>query len=339
MTKVQNKRRVLWADVVRITAIYFVVQIHTFPLLSHVQPYLYWPLSFLTKFSVVCVPLFVMLSGALLLRKEETYPLFFKKRIVKIGIPWIVWTVIYMAYEYYFHHDQVIQESSLHFFIRMFLSNLWFLPLIFSLYLLTPLFRIFTKYAKKVDYVYLLSIWFLFISLMPFLYPSALFPNWEPNLVLAPIQYSGYFLLGYFLIKYKILVQRRLLLLLALSILPILFNFIPSTQNYVQHFASGFLSPGTVIASIFFFTFLVSLSNKMDKKINKKTKNIIVTVSNAIFGVYLIQAILIFIIGDTLINYLHPLNLEFLTTLLIFSLSTLIVILIQKIPLVKHIVP
>ena len=44
-----------------------------------------------------CVPLFVMISGALLLNpsREESISLFLKKRLTKILVPLILWSLIY----------------------------------------------------------------------------------------------------------------------------------------------------------------------------------------------------------------------------------------------------
>ena len=52
------------------------------------------------------VPLFVMVTGALLLQpaKNESLSAFFKKRWARIGLPWIFWGGIYFAWDFLVVH-------------------------------------------------------------------------------------------------------------------------------------------------------------------------------------------------------------------------------------------
>ena len=142
--------RLLWADVVRILAIYLVVATHS---------------SGANNFTKIGVPLFVLLSGSLLLPKQETYKTFFKKRVLKVLVPWIIWTFLYMAFNFYFHDYRPASVSDWKYFFELtFLTQLWFLPLIFGLYLITPAIKIFNNSAKKIDRIYILIFWFLSVS-------------------------------------------------------------------------------------------------------------------------------------------------------------------------------
>jgi len=52
------------------------------------------------RWSVAC---FIMISGALLLDKEESPAVFYKKRLLRICIPLVTWTLVYgLARLYYF---------------------------------------------------------------------------------------------------------------------------------------------------------------------------------------------------------------------------------------------
>lgn len=326
--------RELWPDLIRVFAIYCVVILHTI--------YLYpnWISNYIFKISETCIPLFVMLSGALLLSKTESYKVFFQKRCAKVLFPWIVWTLVYMTYYYLtktphvindFFSDNSISKNSqwIRFFIVELFSGLWFLPLIFSLYLLTPMLRIFVNNAKRIDVLYILVIWFIVIILMPVVWPGSLFPKWEANLVFAPIQYSGYFILGYYLIKNK---KSKIFNLPLWAIIPILIIFVllPIT---------GFLDPATFIGAVMLFIYFVSLSSRKGDRLNVKLKNIIASVAKASLGIYVIHAFLIFIFERYLISILNLSGNGFLFTFIIFSLSAVIVIILQKIPIIRIIVP
>ena len=80
-------KRFVWADLLRIFAIYLIIIIHLqLPLYSDTR---YPEGLIITPLIYVCVPLFFMLSGALLLGKSESYKYFFKKRLTKVIFPWI----------------------------------------------------------------------------------------------------------------------------------------------------------------------------------------------------------------------------------------------------------
>lgn len=336
--------RFLWADVIRIVAIYFVVQIHallTPPTASVVQ--------IVTKLDTTGVPLFVMLSGALLLGKQESYTTFFKKRCMKVLVPWIIWTLIYMIYYFHFHHNQMLKEffygrsqvsAWFHFLFHFFMSiaAFWFLPMIFGIYLLTPALRIIIDKGKKINMIYLLVLWFLSFSLLPFFLNNPLLPFWDPAVWFSPFQFIGYFVLGYVLITEKILDKARLLLLVLLSILPFVSLLLPSKFLF-HNFAAAYLYPGVIISSIFFFYFLFKLSNNVDAFVNSFIRRCITVISAASFGVFFVHELFIDVSKSFMVKVLHPYHMEFLFTIIIFAVSTIFVILIKKIPIVSYIVP
>lgn len=343
MLKEENKKRILWADLIRIIAIYMVVQIHTSSVFNN-SFFIHGPGIILSKLTVVSVPLFVMLSGALLLGKQENYKTFYRKRGIKVFIPWIIWTCIYMYFNLEFRfHDQIISEffsdnqtSWVHYFIRTFLSSLWFLPLIFGLYVLTPLLRVFIKYAKNIDMFYFILLWFLIFSVLPFLFKTPLFPDYEPSIFFASLQYVGYFVVGYILFQKKIFKEVRLHILFVAGILPILISLLPINHRYIQEFSHRFLDPGTVISSFFLFSFFIVLSDKIDSYIKPGLRKLIAKISGASLGIYVIHEIVAFVYMKAIYNLLP---LDYMTTFFIFISSTTIVLILQKIPIIRHIVP
>ena len=54
-----------------------------------------------------CVPVFVMLSGALLLHRESSLAQFFSRRFLRIILPFLFWSVVYAL-----HYIFIIRKSS-----------------------------------------------------------------------------------------------------------------------------------------------------------------------------------------------------------------------------------
>ncbi|MFT7529514.1 MAG: surface polysaccharide O-acyltransferase-like enzyme [Gammaproteobacteria bacterium] len=60
----------------------------------------WWMVNISQSFAAVCVPLFVMLSGAIVLQTQKPIEpaRYIQTRLIKIGVPLIIWSLIYAAY-------------------------------------------------------------------------------------------------------------------------------------------------------------------------------------------------------------------------------------------------
>lgn len=333
----KKESRFLWADITRIVAIFFVLQAHIGVTTTS------WESSLWATITRTCVPLFVLLSGALLLGKQESYSTFFHKRFIHVIIPWIFWTGIMIAYQYHFNTKEVIVEffqtqlpfglAWLRFYFSTMLSYFWFLPMIVSIYLITPFLRIITKYASNRDLTYLVSLWFIVVSFLPFIFVSPLFPVYEPSLLLLPFQYSGYFILGYLLVTKKIF-SRMHGVFIALFILSFIPTFFP-TNFFAQRFSNNFLTPGTVFSSVALFYFILISVKRLTPHVSVRIKKACMLLSNASLGIYLIHGIVYHFFKQLTIHL--PISDVFLGSI-IFILTAIIVLILQKIPVLKFVV-
>lgn len=167
-----SNTRYVWADVIRVSAIFLVVLVHNLFFLPQNTvgtlwmwiPYLYAQLG---------VPLFVMISGALLLGRDESLSLFFRKRTGRILLPWVFWIGVYVIIDGVLHQKHPGSLSLwLQYLYEMFFSRFWFLPMIFGLYLLTPILKILISGAKKYQLIYALILWYVVFAVLPALYKA-----------------------------------------------------------------------------------------------------------------------------------------------------------------------
>jgi len=114
-------------------------------------------------FGMVGVPLFVMLTGALLLnpvKADEPLRVFYKKRWDRLGIPFIFWALIYFVWTFdvrgkpftLFNIGQGLVSGSY--------SHLWYLYLLIGLYSVTPILRVLVKHLNRKLFTYLMILWF-----------------------------------------------------------------------------------------------------------------------------------------------------------------------------------
>ncbi len=112
----------------------------------------WWICNSIDSLSRWAVPMFIMLSGALLLdpAKQESWRIFYKKRAKRILAPFIFWVSFYFFWNDYLYGEPVDKEFILKALLNgLTYNHLYFLFIILGLYLVTPFLRIFVKYQKN----------------------------------------------------------------------------------------------------------------------------------------------------------------------------------------------
>lgn len=218
------------------------------------------------------VPLFVMLTGALLLapsKQNEDLGTFFKKRFSRIGLPFIFWGALYFIWDFYVENQQATQS----FFIDGFLNGpyftFWYLYMLVGLYLVTPLLRVLVANASAKLLKYGFAIWFIgaaLVPFIPFLTSTVLGTtyNLDANVFVIPL-YVGYFVLGAYLVNVKVTNRKLLAGLTALGIA------LTAVGTYIiamtvgggsTYFFQEYISPTMILSAVPFFLLLNSHKSK-----------------------------------------------------------------------------
>ena len=102
ITMATNTSNTIWLDNLRMKATFMVVLLHVAaPGLYQFNkiPDSWWFICNVFDALVrACVPIFVMISGALILNKDYDLKDFLQKRLLRVVIPFIAWTFIYMLF-------------------------------------------------------------------------------------------------------------------------------------------------------------------------------------------------------------------------------------------------
>jgi surface polysaccharide O-acyltransferase-like enzyme len=284
----ENQKYFFWADSIRVVAICLVVLIHSF----HITPVSSWSTALtLALFSAakVAVPLFVMLSGALLLPKQDSWFEFFQKRWKRVGIPWLFWTITFTLILFLLGHFSVTSFPREMF--KNFSALFSFLPMIACLYAVLPLYRIFISKAQGFEIWYLIAIWFVAVCLLPYLRNSLAFPLFVDNgLVRQTIEYSGYLVLGYQLTRPHFR-QPPIRAFGAIGVITFLILFFFLTRNSTLNLVYlNYTSPFIVILSVDVFLSLIAVSEKFFSQLLTSKMQLL---SQASFGVFLIHSFLL----------------------------------------------
>lgn len=193
----------LWPDLVRVYAVAGVVLLHTVAVpntqFGQVPMEVWWRTNIYTALVCTAIPLFVMLSGALLLTQEHWDPLSFaRRRLMKVLLPLPVWTLVYAGCRTYFWGQNVSIGDILRSFVTgisepMF-PHLWFMYLILSLYLIVPVLRVFFLHSSLKSQLYFAGLWIVASAVKPLVERAF---GIELGYYLSPFfGFIGYFLLG-----------------------------------------------------------------------------------------------------------------------------------------------
>lgn len=103
-----TRKHVVWLDVVRLVAMFTVVCCHSADPFNfypgeppaNIDEIKFWGAAY-GAFLRPCVPLFVMITGALLLPVRGEISAFYKKRISRVFWPFLIWSVIYNLFPWF----------------------------------------------------------------------------------------------------------------------------------------------------------------------------------------------------------------------------------------------
>ena len=121
------------------------------------------------------VPVFVMLSGATLINYRERYSTqeFFKKRVLKTFVPFIIWSIIAIIYRIikdgmtiFGGTFSVKKALGIIFFARA-NDHYWFFIVLFALYLSIPVVSAIEKSKRKKVFTYAVLVAILTYSILP----------------------------------------------------------------------------------------------------------------------------------------------------------------------------
>ncbi len=223
-----NRRRYDY-DFLRVCSMLGVIYLHTAAgALRSLNYVALWNFSNLFAcLSTPAVPLFFMMSGALLLREDKTAELshLFRKRIPKVLVPLLVFSAITLLYS-------VVRGNSagaLEGFSRLLNTPVsvpyWFLYALIPMYLLSPLLKKMTDGMTGAHWHYMVALWvFLTLGLytvrsfVPAQYELVFTEHWTLNLNMVG-GYLGYFLLGAYLERWEKLPSKRLLAAVVIAML------------------------------------------------------------------------------------------------------------------------
>lgn len=227
------------------------------------------------SFSRVSVPLFVMISGGFLLGRTESLKIFYAKRVSRILMPFVFWSLFYLLM-------RLSEGESLIRLIGAIILgypyyHMWFLYMILGLYFITPFIN---EHILKVSQntIWYAAVLCLFLGFSIEVFDikrgnSSLFIFWFVN-------YLGYFILGFLMKDLKRVSPVFLICVYVVCSIIIALLTQSSLERNNNIYFYNYLSPFVIVGSISVYKYFSQI--QIDK-------NFLSRIAPLTFGIYLIH--------------------------------------------------
>jgi surface polysaccharide O-acyltransferase-like enzyme len=339
---------VAWIDGARVVAILAVISIHVVaPLLStRAVPLNWWVGNVVDSAARWSVPLFVMISGALLLHSDlvDDPAAFYRRRLARILPPLIAWTAIYL----FVGHQLSNNPSTLKGAVLLVLAgrpyfHLYFLYLITGLYLVAPFLRPLVRLPDR-RILGTAAVVFLGLAMA-----DDLILVWGSgggvNAATQFVPFIGYFLAGAWLVEIPP-ARRRVIVSALVAAASIALTMI-GTKLLTETVASGhslylygYLSITTVPATIALFGLFLWGSASWSRLAERLPRGSLATVAAMTLGIYVIHPLVMNRLGVLGLGgraFFTPLAVP-TTVLVTFIVSLAIVLVLRQVPGARRLV-
>jgi surface polysaccharide O-acyltransferase-like enzyme len=338
-----NKKELSF-EIMRSIACFFIVAIHVFgpyfSLFGKLSNHSWLFADAVMSLSRFSVPLFVMISGALLLGKDISISKALRTA-GKLLLILIIWSAAYLLIcnSYLYNQTYSLQQI-----ISMFLNNeirdhFWYLYMLIGIYITLPFIRVLTRNSdlKLQTFYIIIFLSYSFIRMVPRLLSTLL--NWKVNfyLVVPFMDWQiGSLFLGYFINNLKI-TKKKFLLSIIVFFTSIVFTinlaYIASLrsnrpiQSYFDN--SGF---NTIFATISIFIIIKYISKNISK--NNLLERLFRFIGSISFEIYLVHPMVksFYLKVEQIypIRFIPKLSLRYVFQLVfVFSLSVILACLIK----------
>lgn len=366
----QQNQHVVWLDVVRLIAMFTVVCCHC------TDPFNFYPgvapnIDQIKLWGAIygsllrpCVPLFVMITGALLLPVRGEASVFYKKRIPRVFFPFLIWSVIYNLFPWMtgllgldpkiildffpYSGEEVARQSfavSLDYILHIPFNfsilavHMWYIYLLIGLYLYMPIFSAWVEKASERAKLYFLLAWGVTLLLpyynqfvAPYLWGTC---SWNAfGMLYAFAGFNGYLLLGHYLRNLDWSLGKMVAIGLPMFVVGYLitffgFRYITALPEYSDEMLELFFTYCSI--NVLLMTFPVFMLAKKVKVRSERTKRALANLTVCGFGIYMIHY---FFTGPSVVvmRYLDvPLGLQIpIASVIAFGISWLLVWLMYR---------
>ena len=324
----QKNQHIVWLDVVRFIAMFTVVCCHC------TDPFNFYPgtapnIGEIKLWGAIygsvlrpCVPLFVMITGALLLPVRGDTSTFYKKRIPRVFYPFLIWSVLYNLFPWitgllglnpqiildFFPYagEEVMQQSfsvslkyilMIPFNFSILAVQMWYIYLLIGLYLYLPVFSAWVEKASERAKLMFLLAWGVTL-LLPYYYQFVSNYLWGTcswnsfGMLYAFAGFNGYLLLGHYLKNLEWSLKKTLaigipMFAVGYAVTFLGFRHITALPEYTDEMLELFFTYCSL--NVVMMTIPVFMLAKKVKVNSERMKKALANLTVCGFGIYMIH--------------------------------------------------
>lgn len=324
----QKNQHIVWLDVVRFIAMFTVVCCHC------TDPFNFYPgtapnIGEIKLWGAIygsvlrpCVPLFVMITGALLLPVRGDASTFYKKRIPRVFYPFLIWSVLYNLFPWitgllglnpqiildFFPYagEEVMRQSfsvSLEYILMIPFNfsilavHMWYIYLLIGLYLYLPVFSAWVEKASERAKLMFLLAWGVTL-LLPYYYQFVSNYLWGTcswnsfGMLYAFAGFNGYLLLGHCLKNLEWSLKKTLtigipMFAVGYAVTFLGFRHITALPEYTDEMLELFFTYCSL--NVVMMTIPVFMLAKKVKVNSERMKKALANLTVCGFGIYMIH--------------------------------------------------
>lgn len=324
----QKNQHIVWLDVVRFIAMFTVVCCHC------TDPFNFYPgtapnIGEIKLWGAIygsvlrpCVPLFVMITGALLLPVRGDASTFYKKRIPRVFYPFLIWSVLYNLFPritgllglnpqiildfFPYAGEDVMQQSfsvSLEYILMIPFNfsilavHMWYIYLLIGLYLYLPVFSAWVEKASDRAKLMFLLAWGVTL-LLPYYYQFVSNYLWGTcswnsfGMLYAFAGFNGYLLLGHYLKNLEWSLKKTLaigipMFAVGYAVTFLGFRHITALPEYTDEMLELFFTYCSL--NVVMMTIPVFMLAKKVKVNSERMKKALANLTVCGFGIYMIH--------------------------------------------------
>lgn len=348
-----TKKRYNYLDILRILSSFLIVSVHVSALNWEdvsVTTSQWQTMNFFDCLSILGVPLFFMISGALFL--DTQYQLSFKNlflsKVLRLFLIYHFWLLVYNTIPFFqgnltFDFVTIKDELFLKTLLGKGIYHLWFLPQLILLYLISPILR--EAFQKKTVTQYFLLLFALAGALLPttfaydYPYRTIVQSYYNRTDLVLMTGYVGYFVLGHYLHTHMtdILSRKKITgLIMIAAICMAVVILACSNDALIKDKPSVILNNPLMLPQFISCGALFIVIKQIPFK-QGRFMPLISKLSTYTMGIYLLHPLILNILADLQVSTLiiHPIVMIPLLTLLVYLLSLLITRILFFIPIVN----
>jgi surface polysaccharide O-acyltransferase-like enzyme len=340
--------RLVHYDLLRIISVFFMMMIHVVARSWYAAPvgsFLWQCINVYDSMARFCVPIFVMISGVFFLDpdKEIKISTVYGKYILRIAVAFLLWSFFYIVQT---DISGILAGGSFNVISivkRIIAGNyhLWFLYMLAGLYILVPFLKKITESKRLMEYYLLL--WFVLSILIPTLknVPGLAIISTVTNKfsIQFAAGYTGYFIAGYYLNKYKLdtRLEWAAYALGAIGTIATLLLTAGLSLDKGEPVGAyySYMTPNVMLAAFAIFVFFSQRVSKLT--MSDKLKQRIILLSSCSFGMYLVHDFFNIIfrsLGFTVMAFNPVFSIPLITAAVFFE-SLCVILVLRKIPLAR----